>query len=293
MTLIVPCLAPEYVIQVSDRRLADLRSGRPVNDNRNKAVQLGRNLVFGYTGLAELDGQPTDEWLQAVLDRALRKHGDRFKAIEVVRGEATAAFSRIRLPANMKRHAFCAVGWGCFPGETTVEPFMYVVSNFAQDDRLLDEALPAFDLRRVRPGRSALAVFPLGQTLGERPLEELCRNLLRVLKRAGGAAAAARMITESMRALASQNPLVGKSLLINVLPKPQSASLGGPQITAAMPPPDARVLSDYFAGAISSTDPSFLYLPAEMDDRPIAWGPALVGGAVQVKGIELGVATNS
>jgi hypothetical protein len=48
-------------------------------------------------------------------------------------------------------------------------------------------------------------------------------------------------------------------------------------------------MADYFVGAISESDPSFLYLPEDSQAKPVTWGPALVGATAQFKGIEMGI----
>lgn len=59
MTLILDCIARDAVFQVSDRRLTDAYGGTVVDDQSNKAVVVDGRVVFGYTGLATIDGQRT------------------------------------------------------------------------------------------------------------------------------------------------------------------------------------------------------------------------------------------
>jgi hypothetical protein len=81
MTLILSVITPEYVLQVGDRRLTDISSGRIVDEEAIKAVLFNNHISFSYTGLARLPrsasviaargGDPTDRaasfWLAEVL----------------------------------------------------------------------------------------------------------------------------------------------------------------------------------------------------------------------------------
>jgi hypothetical protein len=67
VTLVLSCIAPEYAVQVSDRCLTDLRTGIAVEQEANKAVVLSNRVAFAYTGLARIEGKPTDIWLRDAL----------------------------------------------------------------------------------------------------------------------------------------------------------------------------------------------------------------------------------
>lgn len=62
MTLILACVTPTMVYQVSDRRLTLASNPKAiVDDERNKSVFVGR-VSFGYTGLAYVGNERTDIW---------------------------------------------------------------------------------------------------------------------------------------------------------------------------------------------------------------------------------------
>jgi hypothetical protein len=64
MTLVLSVATPAYSLQVSDRLVS--KGGDPFDPLANKNVVLRATdglLVFGYTGLAFLDGMPTDTWI--------------------------------------------------------------------------------------------------------------------------------------------------------------------------------------------------------------------------------------
>jgi len=286
VTLIAACLTPSYIVQASDRRLTELPSGRLVEDNRNKVVQLGANMAIGFTGLAEIEGLPTDEWMLEVLGGSLDAEGDRFKALLALRDRATEAFGRIRLPAAYKRHAFQVAGWGRFSGNEVIEPFIYLISNFAGPGHWLAEAKPGFELTRQRPGTSTLALCSAGQKMG---FDRLTRDLVHVLERGAGPAAAARLLAEAVRDVAETNPAVGKAVLVNVLPKPDPDRPPTMQSGTAIPPLDPQSRSEYFASAVSDSEPSYVFVPADLGSPPVAYGPALVSAGMRMKGAEFGL----
>lgn len=64
MTLVLSVATPAYSLQVSDRLVS--KGGEPFDPLANKSVVLRATdglLAFGYTGLAFLDGMPTDTWI--------------------------------------------------------------------------------------------------------------------------------------------------------------------------------------------------------------------------------------
>ncbi len=64
MTLVLSVATPAFSLQVSDRLVS--KGGEPHDPLANKNVVLRATdglLVFGYTGLAFLDGLPTDTWI--------------------------------------------------------------------------------------------------------------------------------------------------------------------------------------------------------------------------------------
>ena len=73
MTLILSCLTPKYVIQVSDRRLM-LSNGQLIDDHRNKSILVNGHMVFGYTGLASMDNGKTmnDDWFLDTLSESYK-----------------------------------------------------------------------------------------------------------------------------------------------------------------------------------------------------------------------------
>lgn len=126
MTLVLSCIAPEYAVQVSDRCLTDLRTGIAVEQEANKAVVLSNRVAFAYTGLARIEGKPTDIWLRD----ALVPHQSIGGAVQVIVDEATRAFRGIAGPQCRKHQAFVGAGWARFPHlGRALRPFGVTISN--------------------------------------------------------------------------------------------------------------------------------------------------------------------
>jgi len=66
MTLILSVACRNYVAQVSDRLLTDVMTRRPFDLTSNKNlvyITPGAQVAIGYSGIAYLDGIPTDQWI--------------------------------------------------------------------------------------------------------------------------------------------------------------------------------------------------------------------------------------
>ena len=121
MTLVLACLTDDAVYLVSDRRLTSSRPPHAVvDDDCNKAVFLDGRIAFGYTGLAEIAGTRTDDWLATAL--ADGPTNDLSLTAARVAQRASADFASMHLPLEWKRHAFLGAGWFRLKGETTLAP---------------------------------------------------------------------------------------------------------------------------------------------------------------------------
>ncbi len=233
MTLVLSWLTKDYVIQVSDRRLTfagGVWDGMVANDDKNKAViWTGSNgtIAFGYTGLAQLDGEPTDIWLSRVLIDAA-KHGQAKlpDIVDHMNDQATGAFERINRWTKFNYpHTFVGIGWGLTEIEgnpATVSPMIFQVTN-ALDENW--KSLPprnsfASRLYVGQDEQSALKVA--GQRIAPHVLTRLNRDLLRVLSNEAGPQSAAILLIRTIQYTAKHNLLVGSKLMVTCLPRKPS-----------------------------------------------------------------------
>lgn len=217
MTQVLTCLTPRYVVQVADRRLTELATGKPVEDEACKAVLFAGRAVVGYTGLANVKPPPrgqTDLWLVDQLGLP-----DIENSLEPLRQSATQTFKLLtHLGPIAKRHSFVVAGWR---GEgIDAAPYCATVSNAERNDGSWSGSASAeFGTTEHWLGDREIVLRASGQPLDR----EVRRNLLRSVRQSG---AQERPVDElvgglvgALRLVAARNPLVGSGALASVLPR--------------------------------------------------------------------------
>lgn len=270
MTLVLGCITESDAVMVSDRRLTDSRTGRPVEENRNKALILCGHFTLGYTGLADIEGMPTDQWLAEIL---VEPSGS--TPFQLIAEKATEAFGRIKLDRRARMHSFLALGWAAFrrsPSE--LQPGVIVVSNYLGDDgQWLPEARNEFVARRweIPPGRRHLLSW-VGQALTTAEAGKVNRYLDRIIRSARGTADIARLLAWQLRIVAARNRSVGSALLLSSIPK-RAVSAEGHAAPLA-------------TSAIDFDEQLSLYVP-EGEMGPVRYGPAWVCTGLAIRGVEV------
>jgi len=271
MTLVLSCLTPDYVIQVSDKRITRISDGAVVDDLRNKGTLFCAQMAFGYTGLAEIDGIPTDQWLAEVLANELTLEA----GLKSLVARASEAFRSIPLPAQYKRHAFVGVGF-CRPTQDSdLRACQVTVSNFlSAEGQWLSEARPSFEIEGIL--RRDDRPFTLCRSVGARVPEEIFHNLEKniraCLSHKTGPLEVMRLMAETVHRLADSEPAVGKALLLIFVPRQAVESQPILFITPIAP-----------SGLDRWDTPKFLHIPADSPDR--YWDlPNFVCGGMFVSG---------
>jgi hypothetical protein len=277
VTLVLNLLTRSHVIQVSDRRLVWFRGGeiQRSDDEQNKAVMWAGRLAFAYTGLAELGRERrTDLWLASALNRVEESIAadtlniDQGRVLAGLAEEATAYFAGPKIShikADLRRHAFVAIGWARFNHDPDFTPYLALVSNFHGDDwQERPSADPVFR-PRIRPlGSHGGFVLPVGHALSREEIDGLADQLSRV---DGDPPAAIEILGEKIRQIASRTRTVGRGLMANVLPR---GAVSAAQTEFAM-----------LAGPPSADTATFLYVPPDDEPRGVVYGPTYArGGAV-------------
>lgn len=123
MTLIMTAMTKLDVVQASDRRLT--RNGNLYDDSANKAVCVAcsdARFAMAYTGIAEIQGTRTDEWLVDFL-ASEGAGGMKLASIcEALRSRATTDLSNV--PPKHRRITFALGGF------RNTTPFAAAISNF-------------------------------------------------------------------------------------------------------------------------------------------------------------------
>lgn len=268
MTLVLSCVTPDFVLQVSDRRLTTPIGG-VVNDDANKAVLLFHAMVFAYTGLAEIEGQRTDVWLT----HTMRTAQSIPEAISLVADSATEAFKSVPLAYRM--HAFAGVGWGRFDRDGPLEPLYAKVSNFYDaQGRQLPNAQPSFIATVSRLGGERYGLAAVGQSLQQDEVIRLRRYVRRACAKEPRPEAVGRLLATQVRQVAARNRAVGAGLLVNCLPRPTE------QGTVTLKAGNPSLKSDTFLYVPAGTSEGWEYPPQVI----LPGGTVLIDAAVKNTG---------
>jgi hypothetical protein len=267
VTLVLNCLTHDYLMQISDRRLVLLPDYQVIDDDSNKNVFYCGHVAFSYTGLAEIEGKRTDDWLLSTLPESFEKW------VTVVREKCTEAFNSIRIPLryrHYKRHAFVGVGWLRVEPGGPLYPALVLVSNFyGTRGELLDSVSDEFNVCGLRlPDRKKCMIFPVGQNVPRDELERLHRGIKACVERNTGPKSMLGHLVDTMRSVAEGNPLVGKNLLV----------LGMPRVAAGKP----GMVYPFVEDKVNT----FFYIPADSRKR-VAYGPSFKCGGLTVAGLEM------
>jgi hypothetical protein len=215
MTLVLTCMASEWAVQVSDRRLVRStgQSTTIVTEEANNAIVYHEKFAIGYTGLARLGGQQTDDWIA----RQLVQHPTVEAGILGLAEAATAAFKKVLgVPPAFRRHAFVIAGFGFIDKTSGPVPLLFRVSN-ALDQRgnWLVLPKPAFEVKAERlPPTLPFAIVATGQVLLPETQKWLKRWVGRAVEKNASPAAVARLMARAVWETAAQNKVVGSSLMV-------------------------------------------------------------------------------
>lgn len=267
MTLILNFATDDFALQISDRRLTFVEgpnTGNVAEDDSNKAVMVGHRMSFGYTGLANLAGERTDDWLARTA-----ADGDvvDLKAVcDRIAERASTKFRQLPWNRSIKRHAFVGVGWSTWPSHPPLQPMLCTISNaLGSDGEWLPEATDEFTLRVNGWGHvgGGFRIASAGQTLTANEKYPIWRLLRRCVKRNCGPLALMRALVMAMDFVADRYKTVGRNLMFVSLPRTVAenyVSSGTSMFIASAPLPDHN---------------TFLYLPIAA--KPIAYGPHVAG----------------
>ena len=261
MTLVLSCLTRDYLFQVSDRRLVKVfRKGgieiaEIAEDNANKNVFYFGSIAFSYTGLAEIEGKGTDDWLLDILPESFEQ------TARVIVERATEAFRNINLPSVNKRHAFVGVGWLSNKKGGPVVPTFVSISNFqGPDGEHLSSAGDKFTAYGWNlPDNKSFLVFPVGQPIPTPQFEALQKSIKTAVKRKKGPTAILGCLVAAMRETAQNNDKVGKNFLALCLPKAAAGKQG--------------IANPFVERKIQHEENTFLYFPFDAVDG-VLYGPS-------------------
>lgn len=145
MTLIITLVTSNKVVQVSDRRLTlngELYEPNPDATKQVHAICAGASFTVGYTGVAEINGQGTAEWLTHCLgDIFSSGHQDVESVCSRIAQEATSAIAKLRFKGKVvhwksRGLTLMLAGFGDRYGVWT--PFTAAISNIKPNDSMVE-----------------------------------------------------------------------------------------------------------------------------------------------------------
>jgi hypothetical protein len=198
VTQIVSVITKEYAWLVSDRRLTygdGPKVGQVLSDDTCKLVSLCNICGIGYSGLANLGGSPTHEWIAKTL--AAANCHDAGNASQIIGNSAPGALPQV-LP-ELRRQIFIVAGWAQFDNPPGLRSHFCVVTN-ALDDAGRVLVLPHAQFsRRVRALRDDVPFLWYSiQPLRTERAQALERNLRRLVARDIGPKEALRLLVDEI-----------------------------------------------------------------------------------------------
>jgi hypothetical protein len=204
-------------LQVSDRRVTDLNTGQLIDSKTNKAVLFCNHVSFAYTGLATLDGRPTDWWLADALGR-LPKGSSLSDAVDLIARLAEPVIRKVQIEHRFKRLAFAGSGWTVENGRLV--PAMCEVGNF-YDEHGKPMPIPTDSFKatlRTYPDPVG-AWFDTGVELTPAEGTRLQRLFVKCGRHGVGPKPIVRLFADMIREIAGRSSRVGRDLMVTIIPK--------------------------------------------------------------------------
>jgi hypothetical protein len=249
MTQIITAITKEYVLLVADRRLTFLngpKQGELADDDTCKLVSLCNTCGIGYTGLAQIEGIPTHEWIAKAL--ASEQCSDPANASRILLERARVALSSV--PLLLRRQTFVIAGWAYFENMTGLRSHVCAVTNMVDvSGRMLSTRDGAFHvLLSALPDGEDLAIHVVGQPLLLVRGQHLERNLRKLITREISARAALRLLVDEIIHTSGLVHAVGKRVLGLCIPRraAQSTIESGQSMMIAMQPTEDAASSFYY-----------------------------------------------
>jgi hypothetical protein len=275
MTLVLSLVTPDYVIQVSDRRLVcpDDPNFKPV-DTANKTVLFCSSMTIAYTGIARIGNRNVDDYLVEVINDQVSCRPT--EVANYLAKRLTQSFRAIVLPREKKRQTFVGVGWA-FETPQIRKPFMLQVSNCYYKGQYLAEAEEHFTVNSmVFTGTNAprWAWKAIGVGLNDQERKNLNFAIRKVAKgkRGSDPFRMTMLLFDVARRVSERDFSVGKELLATMIPRATAGAIAASILYTDSPTGSAATVeSSNTTAQLSSTLPF-----AEYDNRIKPFGPVVV-----------------
>ena len=219
MTQIITAISKKYVLLASDRRLTFItgpKKGEMKDDDTCKLVSLCHMSGIGYTGLAEIEGKATHEWIAAIL--AAERCSDPVCASRILGERARVALSGI--DPTLRRQAFVLAGWYYIKGLSGLRPHWCVVSNMIDaSGKSLSTVSESFGtFVHGLNDNEDIALSVIGQPLTLERGQLLERNLRKIVTREISAKEALRLLVDEVIHTSTKSNTVGRNILALCIP---------------------------------------------------------------------------
>lgn len=262
MTLVLTLVTTRYVMQVADRLVTT--DGKRFDPASNKSlIYLARNAIvtIGYSGLAYLDGIPTDEWIaQKLWGRELPRHDDGRavghvlggelrqsldigRAIERVRSGSQNALRKDRgaLKARFLQIVLAGWQWRRMGSRTICRPILHSISSERQNGQICCDvdSVPRYwhYERALRDGRLCpplmLLPIPITTDTPQAYMPELRTRLEPVAHRPN---TSRQTLVKEIQTQAANVPTIGKDCMCIYIPRPNASVIEADYISAEWEP---------------------------------------------------------
>lgn len=219
MTLALAAITHDYVLLAADRMVTVAtgpRRGDTIQDDRCKIVNLCNLAAIAYTGLADLEGRPTHEWIACEL--ATNNCQDPGVAGELLR---VAGERALRRSVHLLPQEFLIAGWGLLAHTRTLNPHFRIVSNIRADDgAILPAPTTHFSHGWLSLSPDApLGVYGVGQPPAPGRPKLLDRRLRQMLRRGVSPKYAMRALVYEIVNASASHRTVGEKIICCCIPR--------------------------------------------------------------------------
>jgi len=227
MTLILSFVSPNFAVVVADRMLTSIVTGAKMKNPATKLVQYCNKMIFGFMGLAELEGKTTDNWLATEITKCPERNFNVLaKQIMERARQACEGRDLAWLPPEKRILAFVGAGFTGCAESRTYHSTLIRISNCYDESGYLYNANRTFSLERTvykTPIERTWDWVATGAILTSKEKKDLTRLLIRCSKKGVGPAPVIRLFKDTIRRVsdrltANKDLSVGKDLLAGAIP---------------------------------------------------------------------------
>ncbi len=228
MTQVIGAITQDYVLLAADRRLVYIQGpqrGQLKDDDTCKLVSICNVSGIGYTGLAEIEGVPTHQWIAKTL--AAENCSDAGTASRLLAERTQLALANV--DRTIRRHTFLIAGWALFQNLTGLRPHLCAISNMIDGTgQIVSTANDVFTVfAKALNDSEDLAIYVVGHPLSLDRRQRLEGKLRDLVTRNISPKAALGLLVAEITYTSTRTDTVGQKILGFCIPR--KAALAGMQ----------------------------------------------------------------